>query len=57
MLADDEHKKELDFLFKVARGRWGIRGAVNIYNNAANTEDISEKNLREWTMNIGVGVL
>lgn len=57
MLADDAHKNELDFLFKVARGRWGMRGAVTIYDNAANTEDISEKNLRAWAMNIGVGVL
>lgn len=40
-LTEDGRKKELEFLQGICRSKWGVRGAVNVYNNAVNNEDIS----------------
>lgn len=49
--------KEIDFLLGIARSKWGIRGAVNVYNNAANNEDVSVKGLYTAARELGIGVL
>ncbi len=49
--------KELDFLYGVATSRWGLRGAVNVYNNALNHKDITYQGLLLMARNMGVGAL
>lgn len=39
-------KKELEFMLKIAHSMQGIRGAVNVYSNAIDNEDISYNGLR-----------
>ena len=38
-LAEEGRKKELTFLHGISQSKWGIRGAVNVYNNAVNNEE------------------
>lgn len=35
VLAEQDARKEMDFLLSVCRSPWGIRGAMNLYTNAA----------------------
>ena len=55
LLKRDEKTKELDFLLGVAHTKWGIRGAVNVYRNAANNEDISYEGLYSMARHMGIG--
>lgn len=57
VLSSRSAKKELDFLLGVCRSPWGIRGAVNLYSNAASTEDISYDNLYRMAAHMGIGML
>ena len=57
VLASRGAKKELDFLLGVCRSPCGIRGAVNLYSNAASAEDISYNNLYRMAAHIGIGML
>ena len=57
VLASRGAKKELDFLLGVCRSPWGIRGAVNLYSNAASAEDISYDNLYRMAAHMGIGML
>lgn len=54
-LERDGKTKELDFLLGVARTKWGIRGAVNVYRNAANNEDVSYEGLYAMARHMGIG--
>ena len=56
-LAEDGRKKELDFLHGISQSKWGIRGAVNVYNNAVNNEDISYEGLYGMARNMGIGLV
>ncbi len=56
-LAETGQKKELDFLHGIARSKWGIRGAVNVYNNAINNEDISHEGLYGMARTMGIGLV
>lgn len=56
-LAEAGQKKELDFLHGIARSKWGIRGAVNVYNNAINNEDISHEGLYGMARTMGIGLV
>ena len=56
-LAQDKRVRELDFLLGIAQGRWGIRGAVNVYNNSVKNEDISYDGLYKMAVNMGVGLI
>ena len=57
VLASRGAQKELDFLLGVCRSPWGIRGAVNLYSNAASAEDISYDNLYRMAAHMGIGML
>lgn len=57
VLASRGAQKELDFLLGVCRSPWGIRGAVNLYSNAASAEDISYTNLYRMAAHMGIGML
>lgn len=56
MLTDAGNSKELDFLLGVAKGRWGIRGAVTVYNNSIRNEDVSFKGLYGMATHLGIGI-
>ncbi len=54
-LTENNMKEELDFLLSVAKGRWGIRGAVTVYNNSIRNEDVTYKGLYNMATHLGVG--
>lgn len=56
-LAQEGARKELEFLLSIAQGRWGIRGAVNVYRNSVKNEDITYDGLYRMAVNMGVGLL
>lgn len=56
-LAEDGMKKELDFLHGICQSKWGIRGAVNVYNNAVNNEDITHNGLYSMARGMGIGLM
>ena len=56
-LADEGQEKELTFLHGICRSKWGIRGAINVYNNAVNNENISYEGLYGMARNMGIGLV
>ena len=54
-LADEKRDKELDFLFGIAKGRWGVRGAKTVYNNSVRNENVSYDGLYSMAVHLGVG--
>ena len=56
-LAEDGKTKELTFLHGICQSKWGIRGAVNVYNNAVNNEDISHEGLYGMARTMGIGLV
>lgn len=56
-LKENKMDKEIEFLWGISRSKWGIRGAVNVYNNAVNNEDVSFKGLYDMASDMGVGVV
>lgn len=56
-LAEEGQKKEAAFLHGICQSKWGIRGAVNVYNNAVNNEDITYNGLYTMARNMGIGVV
>ena len=57
VLAQRGAKKELDFLLSVCRSPWGIRGAMNLYTNAASAESVDYENLYRMAAHMGIGML
>lgn len=57
LLSDQNQKKELEFLRGISQSKWGIRGAVNVYNNAVNNEDITYNGLYGMARAMGIGIL
>ena len=55
-LEDSGRVKEIEFLHGIAQSRWGIRGSVNVYNNAVAAEDTSYQGLYTMARNMGIGV-
>ena len=45
------------FLHGISQSKWGIRGAVNVYNNAVNNEDISYDGLYAMARTMGIGLV
>ena len=56
-LAEADQKKEAAFLHGICQSKWGVRGAVNVYNNAVNNEDITYTGLYNIARNMGIGVV
>lgn len=57
ILSEQKAQKQLDFLLGISRSKWGVRGAVNVYNNATNNEDISYDGLFNMSRQMGIGVI
>lgn len=56
-LSDEGQKKEAAFLHGICKSKWGVRGAVHVYNNAVNNEDITYTGLYNMARNMGIGVV
>lgn len=56
-LASGDQKKELEFLLGISRSKWGIRGAVNVYNNAINNNNMGYDGLVGMAQTMGIGVI
>lgn len=57
VLAEQDARKEMDFLLSVCRSPWGIRGAMNLYTNAASANDVGYENLYRMAAHMGIGML
>lgn len=50
-------QKEIDYLASISHSKWGIRGMVNVFNNAVNNEDISFEGLEKMANTMGIRFL
>lgn len=57
VLTEKKADKELTFLYGISQSKWGIRGAVNVYNNAVNNENITYDGLFGMARGMGIGIL
>lgn len=51
MLGDEEQ----EFLLRIARSRWGVRGAVNVFVNSATNESLDVNGLSAMAKFMGIG--
>lgn len=49
--------KELNFLKGICKSKWGIRGAVNVYDNSINNDDVSVNGLLAMARTLGIEVI
>lgn len=56
-LYGSDNKREVEYLLGISRSKWGIRGAVNVYNNATNHENISYDGLFNMSCQMGIAVI
>lgn len=56
-LQERKMEKELTFLHGISQSKWGIRGAVNVYNNAVNNENITYEGMFGMARGMGIGIL
>lgn len=54
VLWEKNKKDELNFLYAVSQSKWGLRGMVNLYNNAVNNKDISLEGLKIVANTMGI---
>lgn len=47
-------QREIDYLYRISHSKWGIRGMVNVFNNAVNNEDISFNGLERMAGTMGI---
>lgn len=47
-------QKEIDFLYSISHSKWGLRGMVNVFENAVNNEDISFEGLERIANTMGI---
>lgn len=52
-----EESEVIEFLVGISRSKWGIRGAVNVYNNSVSSDDISLSGLKNMAVSMGIGLL
>ncbi|MFI3230258.1 MAG: AAA family ATPase [bacterium] len=57
ILTERSMKKEIEFLHGISQSKWGVRGAVNVYNNAVNNENINYDGLFSMARGMGIGIL
>ncbi len=47
-------EKEIRYLTNISHSKWGIRGMVNVFNNAVNNEDITLAGLEKMANTMGI---
>lgn len=53
---DEETDWAVDYLLKICKSKYGLRGAVHVYTNAKNNDDISQKGLKAMAAAMGIAV-
>ncbi|MEY8355231.1 AAA family ATPase [Lachnospiraceae bacterium 54-53] len=53
-LKERDMADEISYLYRISHSKWGIRGAVNVFNNAVNNEDISLEGLEKMANTMGI---
>lgn len=54
ILKEKGMQQEIDYLYSISHSKWGIRGMVNVFNNAVNNEDISLDGLKKMANTMGI---
>ena len=54
ILKEKGMQREIDYLYSISHSKWGIRGMVNVFNNAVNNEDISFEGLEQMANTMGI---
>ena len=54
VLEERNMQQELNYLYNISHSKWGIRGMVNVFNNAVNNEDISLGGLQKMANTMGI---
>ncbi len=54
VLAGKGAEKELAYLHNISHSKWGIRGMVNVFNNAVNNEDITLEGIQKMANTMGI---
>lgn len=54
VLLEKGMRKEIDYLYSISHSKWGIRGMVNVFNNAVNNEDITFEGLEKMANTMGI---
>lgn len=54
VLKEKGMQKEINYLYSISHSKWGIRGMVNVFNNAVNNEDISLEGLEKMADTMGI---
>lgn len=49
--------KAIEFLLGISHSKWGIRGAVNVYNNAVNNESVTYDGLMAMALDMGITII
>ncbi|MEG0304339.1 MAG: AAA family ATPase [Oscillospiraceae bacterium] len=49
--------EELNFLHSICQSKWGVRGAKNVFKNAANNSDISYRGMLTMAKTMGIGLI
>lgn len=57
ILLEKNMKQEVNYLYRIACSKWGIRGMVNVFNNAVNAEDISFESLQMMANTMGIRLI
>lgn len=52
----EDESEAVDYLLKICRSKYGLRGAAYVYNNAKNNDDVSQKGLRAMATAMGIAV-
>lgn len=50
-------RREIEFLLGISHSKWGIRGAVNVYNNAVNNESVDYEGLMSMAVDMGISII
>ena len=54
VLEERNMQQELNYLYNISHSKWGIRGMINVFNNAVNNEDISLGGLQKMANTMGI---
>lgn len=57
ILVEKKMEKEIKLLHGIAQSRWGVRGAVKIFQNAYNNSDITYNGLLKMTKMTGISIV
>ena len=57
LLKEKGMEEEIRYLHSISHSKWGIRGMVNVFNNAVNNEDITREGLERMAATMGIRFL